>query len=375
MSNRILFYYPSNKRSIQIETELAELINRNVKFTFLSTCETGELHIKLNELGIETYTNNIKKKNSFVYYLKQIFFLIRFCNHHKIDIVWSNLQHANFIAVFAQYFIKSKVICFRHHFKFIKGFSKQTIQINKTEKLFDRAINSLAKKIIVPSAGVYNGMKDTENINIKKVQVLPYIYDFNRYIKPPILEINEIKLKHPAHLNLLMCARLIPFKRHNIVFPIIKKLVNEGLDIKMFVLDTGPELENLTNYINENNLKENIVMLGFRTNFMAYMAASDILVHPSLTEASNNVVKELGLMQKTVIVCSGVGDFDDYIIHGDNGFLVSSEAPEIEIERIIRKLYQDKSILESLGENLNNIILEKYNLSKAVIEQYIELTN
>ena len=374
MSNRVLFYYASNKRSVKIETELAELTKRKVNFTFLTTCESGELHDKLASLGVKTFTNDISNSNAVFYYIKQIIFLIKFCNQHQIDVVWSNLQHVNFIAVFAQYFMKTKVICFRHHFKFNKGFAHLSLETNKMEQLFDRIINRLAKKIVVPSSGVYNGMKEYEKINMNKVQILPYTYDFNRYTKPTTQEINVIKLKYPAHLTLLMCARLIPFKRHDIVFPIIKKLVDEGLDLKMFVLDEGPQETELKTYIKKNNVSDTIIMLGFKKDFINYMAASDVLIHPSLTEASNNVVKELGLMKKTVIVCNGVGDFDDYIINENNGYLVSAESPEMEIEQIIRDLYQNKSSLTLMGEKLNTTIMEKYNLSTPVIKQYMELT-
>ena len=55
-------------------------------------------------------------------------------------------------------------------------------------------------------------------------------------------------------------------------------------------------------------------MVGFREDFVNYMAAADLLIHPSLTEASNNVVKEMGLLQKGVAVCRHVGDFNDFII-------------------------------------------------------------
>ncbi len=61
-----------------------------------------------------------------------------------------------------------------------------------------------------------------------------------------------------------MCARLIPFKRHNLVFKIVKKLINDGLDIILLVLDEGPEKQNLENYIKKNYLEKSIIMLGFK---------------------------------------------------------------------------------------------------------------
>ena len=75
MSNRVLFYYPSNKRSVQIETQLEELSKQKIEFILLTTCEQGDLHKALNELEIKTFAYPIKKTFALIYYLKQIIFL------------------------------------------------------------------------------------------------------------------------------------------------------------------------------------------------------------------------------------------------------------------------------------------------------------
>ena len=53
------------------------------------------------------------------------------------------------------------------------------------------------------------------------------------------------------------------------------------------------------------------------------MAACDLMIHPSLSDASNSAIKEMGLLSKAVAVCSEVGDFDEYIVNDVNGFLMS----------------------------------------------------
>ena len=157
------------------------------------------------------------------------------------------------------------------------------------------------------------------------------------------------------------------------VFPIIKKLVGEGYDIKMIVLDEGFEKDTLSQYIVDNNLTDDIFMLGFKTDFINYMAASDLLIHPSLTEASNSAVKEMGVLKKAVAVCSSVGDFDDYIVDEYNGFLMSPNDTEKYIEELLRKVYKNKKSLEWMGKNLYNTVIQKFNLSDDIVEEYIKL--
>lgn len=369
----ILFYYPSNKRSNSIETLLSELKNKNHNIFFLTTCPSGDLHTVLKSMNINVYDTVLPKNNAIIYYLKQIWRLVTFCSENKIDVVFSNLQHANFISVFAQKFSKAKFIIFRHHFKF-NIFSNDVLDENKIEALFDKIINKLAKIIIVPSSGVVNGMLITEAVNKNKLKIIPYVYDFEKYEKPDKEAAAQIKNKYNCTLLLLMCSRLIEFKRHQIVFPIIKKLVQEqGLDIKLIVLDEGPEKDKLQDYITSNGLQNNIFILGFKQDFINYMFASDLLVHPSLTEASNSAVKEMGLLKKAVAVCSKVGDFDDYIIDRHNGFLMSPNNTADDLEKIILEAYTQKDLLIRIGHNLHTDVLFKFYKSERVIAQYEEL--
>lgn len=370
---RILFYYPSNKRSIQIETTFSEIRKLGHEIILLSTCEKGLLHQELEQQGVKTYTHVAKYSFSPFYYLNQIMYLIQFCNKHRIDIVFSNLQHTNFISVFAQYFVKARVIAFRHHFKFSRGNFGIPLEINKTEALFDKVINRLSKKIIVPSTGVYNGIKEFEQVDLSKVEIIPYLYDFSKYGSPDLEKVSQLKDQYKSELLIIMVARLIPFKRHLQMLPTFQKLIEQGLDLKVIILDEGPCKTEIEKYISDHQLEQRIFLIGFTTQFLEYMKAADLLIHPSLTEASNNVVKEIGLMEKAVAVCKGVGDFDDYIEHEKNGFLMSKEAPEKDAEAIIQKVYYDKEKLKVLGQNLHQTILTQFGNNSPIVNQYKSL--
>lgn len=372
---RILVYYPSNKRSVAIESELIEFRKLGHEVLFLTTCEKGDIHDKLNEEGFKTFTKVLKNSNPISYYLNNILFLIRFCRSNKIDLVFSNLQHVNFIAVLAQFFMKSKVIAFRHHFKFNKGHFGIPLQVNKTEILFDKVINRLAKKIVVPSSGVYNGMLQHEKVKKEKLSIIPYLYDFSQYGVPDKVTVEKIKEQYPAKLRLIMIARLIPFKRHILIFPVIKKLIEKGHDIKLLVFDEGPESKLLNDYIQQNKLENHIFMLGFRRNLLDYMKACDLIIHPSITEASNNVIKEIGLQEKVVAVCKNVGDFDDYIEHGKNGYFMDITQPEKDAEIIIETIYKNPELAKTLGKNLKSTIHSTFGDSELVINMYTELIN
>jgi len=370
---RILVFYPSNKRSVQLETTILAIHRRGVAVELLTTCEAGPLHRFLESQGVAAHAHPIRKRWSPIYYARQVGYLARFCREHRVSTVFSNLQHANLIAVLAQYLMRARVVVFRHHFKFVFPGDGVDLEPNRMERIFDRVINRLARTIVVPSGGVYNGMRAVEHADMNRVTVLPYIYDFDEYGRPAPDAVAAIRARFPARLTLLMSARLIPFKRHALVFPVVRDLVREGLDLRMLVLDDGPERERLQDFVRAHDLSERIIMLGFRPDLVNYMAASDLLVHPSLTEASSSVVKEMGLLGRTAIVCEGVGDFDDYLEHGRNAYLVPRSTDGSEIAKIVRDCYRHPEQLELLGRSLRATVLERFAVTPQAVDRYLEL--
>jgi glycosyltransferase involved in cell wall biosynthesis len=370
---RILVFYPSNKRSVQLETTILAIHRRRVAIELLTTCEAGPLHRFLESQGVRSHAHPLSKNSSLLYYARQIGYLARFCRERRVSTVFSNLQHANLIAAFAQYLMPARVIIFRHHFKFVFPGDGVDLEPNRMERIFDRVINRLARTIVVPSSGVYNGMRAVEHADMSRVTVLPYIYDFEQYGRPAPEAVAAIRARFPARLTLLMSARLIPFKRHALVFDLVRDLIREGLDLRMLVLDDGPERERLEDFVRAHDLSERIIMLGFRPDFIDYMAASDLLVHPSLTEASSSVVKEMGLLGRTAIVCQGVGDFDDYLVHGHNAFLVPRSTDGSEIAKIVRECYRSPEQLERLGRSLRATVLERFGVTPRAVDRYLEL--
>jgi glycosyltransferase involved in cell wall biosynthesis len=105
---------------------------------------------------------------------------------------------------------------------------------------------------------------------------------------------------------------------------------------------------------------------------MDYIAASDMLVHPSVSEASNQVVREAGLRGKPCIVCRDVGDFNEYITDRETGFLVSKENPEQEIFSIIKEFYHRKDELSNIGKRHCERIIKLFAI-EGIVDRYLEI--
>ncbi len=208
-----------------------------------------------------------------------------------------------------------------------------------------------------------------------KFGIIPYIYDFSKYNSPDPYEVEKIKSLYPCTLRLIMVSRMIRLKRHHVVLPVILRLITEGYDIKLLLLDDGPERKSIERYIVENSLQNHVFLLGFRKDFINYMAASDLLIQPSLTDASNSVAKEMGVLEKAVAVSRNVGDYDDYIEDNTNGYFIPLKKSGDCIYEIIIDAYNNPEKLKSMGKKLKHEILHKFGHAEASMRLYEKLLN
>ncbi len=378
MRKKVLLYFPPDKRSVAIETLCNTVHEAGHELIVLTLTGPGRLHEALEKKGIKTYAHVLTRDRSWNYFLNHSRYLIKFCRQNEIDVVWSHLQEGNIIGVLAQPFMKAKLIAFRHHAEsafYAELGEKLGIKRNKNEVLFDKIINRLAKTIVVPSSGVWYGMEKYEKCRMSKVILLPYIYDFSAYPVPEEEKVKILREEYSCKLLLIMVSRMIASKQHMPVFEIVKKLVKEGLSIKMIVMDDGDLRPELESFIDKNELGDHIIMVGFREDFVNYMTAADLLVHPSVTEASNNVAKEMGLLQKAVAVCRNVGDFSDYIREGVNGYFLDNSQLLQTIEFAIRDAYNDPEKLKSLGQTLRHDVLQRFSDSVENKHRVLQLLN
>lgn len=371
MRKKLLVYMPPNKRTVAIETVLIEMAKHH-EVLFLSLSAKGDLHTELESKGIGCYNVNIEESNPILRIWKQTCFLISFCKTYEIDVLWSHLHPCNLYAVIAQYFISAKVVIFRHHFHAqikesgLKG-------LNKNEIWMERIISFLAPSIVVPSQEVYAGMIQYEHVPSDKIRIIPYIYHFENYALPDQTAIAKIKEEYSAQMLILIAMRMIKLKRHMLVLPILNELIKEGYDLQVILLDDGDERELITQYIDNNDLSTRLHLLGFRRNIIDYIQASDVVLHPSGTEASSSLIKEAGWREKVVIVNDGVGDFSEYIIDRDNGYLIPSGSQErLEYKKALINAYQNKERGMQMGTKLKSTVLEKFGVNNETVKMYLD---
>lgn len=118
--------------------------------------------------------------------------------------------------------------------------------------------------------------------------------------------------------------------------------------IKLLIIGDGEFRKNLEERVNELNIKDNVVFMGFREDVFAFLALTDIYAHISLQEALGMSLLEAMIMGIPSIAAN-TGGIPEIIKSSKNGVLVEPD-PEAIAEAIIR-LYEDKEMMKEMGEN------------------------
>lgn len=246
--------------------------------------------------------------------LFHIYKLIRFVRDHNINIIYSHLEPANFIAVLAQYFIRARVVVVRHHLDLAArlGFDRD---------LSYRLTYSLAREVIAVSRQAKKYMTEVENVDPARIHHIDLGYDFSVFGVPNDPEVRRLRGLHSGVI-LVSVGRFDEYKRFDLSIDVCLALLNHGIDCHLFLLGAGPDEVKLKSKILDAKLADRVEFFGYVDNVPDYLAAADWLLHPSVSESSCVVVKEAGLVNLPVVVCKGVGDFDDFLKNDFNAVVV-----------------------------------------------------
>jgi len=354
MNMRIVFYYNNSYLSVFIVTAIDDLIKRGHLVYLLTTTPAGALHEFAEKLGARVFAIPC---NGIYDHCRR---LIAFCRKHKIDFVFPHLQYLNLVAGLSRFFFNASVFPMRHHSDdvYLSG--------NKNAMRLDRLVNIFSKKILVVSNRCKTQMVQHENVPEKKIVVMPLYYNFDFYSR-----ISEENTPSPVNnhqaLNLVSIGRMVENKNHIVLLNAVKKLASEGLEIKLNLLDTGPLEAELKKLVADSDLDDHVCFLGRQADVVKHIRAADMLVHTSISEGSSQVVKEAGICNRPVIAVSGVGDFDEFVIDKQNGFLLSKYHMEQELVEILKNIYADRSQLATMGVELNKAVRKKFELTPATM--------
>lgn len=184
----------------------------------------------------------------------------------------------------------------------------------------------------------------------KKIKAVYQPVNICNYIPLEFYELKKM-IEQESSFKCVIVGSLHIGKHQDEAIQAISVLVKKGLNIKLYIVGSGrPEYQlYLENLITKNNLKENVILLGYIDKPFFIIEQSDVFLMCSRDEAFGRVTIEAMKLGKPVIG-SRSGATIELIREGFNGLFYNPGDFE-ELSQKITILYENRIFLKQLGEN------------------------
>lgn len=168
---------------------------------------------------------------------------------------------------------------------------KKYFKKRKLQKLYDNL------NLITLSDGIKDDLLNTINIKPKSIQTINNSINFEFINSQANMEINDNIIDQIGDY-IIHVGRFSDAKRHDIL---LKSFAESNLNTHLILVGDGPNKIKIKKLIDELNIKDKVIMLGFKNNPYPYIKNAKLLVLSSDFEGMPNVILE-ALALKTPVV-------------------------------------------------------------------------
>lgn len=132
-------------------------------------------------------------------------------------------------------------------------------------------------------------------------------------------------------------------------------------DKKLLIAGDGPDLEKIKEYLNKNNMQENVKLLGYidSDKVKEYVRKSRFIVVPSIwyENCPYSVLETLAIGKP--IIGSNLGGIPELVKNNESGLIYTYNKPK-ELQEKMRVLFENKELADELGKNAKQIAKKEY---------------
>lgn len=165
-------------------------------------------------------------------------------------------------------------------------------------------------------------------------------------------------------IKLLSVGRFTEAKNFDNVPEICRIIKNTGLNVKWYLIGYGGDEPIIRERIKENQMENDVIILGKKTNPYPYIKACDLYVQPSRYEGNCVSVHEAQILHKPVVI-TDYATSGSQLTDGFDGVVVPMNNQGC-ADGII-KVLNDKELMKTLSENTKKV---DYTNSKEVGKLY-----
>lgn len=201
-----------------------------------------------------------------------------------------------------------------------------------------------------------------------KTKVIENLIDIDGIIEKSKQEFDDANFQKEC-LNLICVGRIAQQKAYPRLLYQMSKLKKEGLleNVILHIIGDGEEAEIVNKVILDNNLSDNVNVLGYKENPYPYIAHSDMLVLTSLYEGLGLVLIEANLLGVPCIATK-FANVDKTLNDGEYGLIVDNSDEGIYYG--LKSILESKEMLKIYNRNLKKY---KYNKNEDIMKKIEKL--
>ena len=287
------------------------------------------------------------------------FKLVRFTKRNYIDIIHSHGKGAGIYSRLLGFFTRKPVI---HTFHGIH-YKKYSYRVQRLYFIIERRLSKFTNYII--------NVSDNENAEGLQLRLFPkskarVIYngiDLEKMWKGKIdLELKDL-INSIKKDNSLICtvARFDYVKGIDVAIQAMKHLREYHKNFKYVIVGDGELKKEIVKAINTYDMRNHILLLGFRDDVPGILKMMDVYLSPSRSESMSLTLLEAMNAGLPVVASDVIGNRNLV----KNGLLAKSECP-IDIAKKINTLIENPQLRDRLAKESRTMVTENYSLERMV---------
>jgi len=335
---------------VSLACRLAQRGHEAAVCTLTSKCDT-HLADELREAGVIRYDLAARRLTDSGAALRYL----RLLSRSGVDVVHAHGQDAWILASLARRLTTVPLILTRH----VLDEPAETWRQSLRRRCALDAVRQ-ADAVVAPSSATADRLAELAGICASRIHVIPNGIDLKRF-QPAANARERLRraLGCPAHERLLLTpAVLRQGKGHEVLLDAIPALRRSVPDVKVVFAGAGDRESELRERAQPYG--ERVVFLGHREDLPDLLAACDLVVLPSYSEALPVALIEAAAAGRPM-VATGVGGTADIVAHGVNGLLVPPGDPGALAEAIAGVLSEEER-LQAFGQAARMMARHKFSL-------------
>ncbi|MFQ5947733.1 MAG: glycosyltransferase, partial [Acidimicrobiia bacterium] len=275
------------------------------------------------------------------------------------DIVHTQLEFANVLGTLAARLARVPAVSTLHTLDEPDQGSRARIHFG----LMTLVLRHFADRVIAVSEAVRRHSIARARLQPERVITLNNGVDLARYLRPGGCARPEVRaeLQIPENARLLATVAVLrPEKGIQHLIDALPRILERVPDAAYLVIGDGDHRQALERLARDRGIVSRVIFTGYRNDVPRLLAAADLFVLPTLTEALPTVLAE-AMAAGLPIVATAVGGVPEMVEHGNNGLLVPPARPDLLGAACIR-LLTDRPQAEAMALRGRRIAGTRFNV-------------